>query len=161
MADFEDPLLAQIADFLIGIEIPVRRCVLDSSTFLPGLTVSDGGLLVDPERLEWPSDLLHEAGHIAVTAPEDRPTLRVVSDDPGEEMAAIAWSYAAAVEIGLDARVLFHDGYKGGGASLAENFTAGRNVGVPMLQWFGMTQDARTAEAEGVPPYPHMQRWLR
>jgi hypothetical protein len=161
MAVFEDPLLAQIADFLVGIGIPVRHCVLDGPSFLPGLTVSQGRLLVDPERLEWPSDLLHEAGHIAVTAPEDRPMLTVVSDDPGEEMAAIAWSYAAAVEIGLDARVLFHDGYKGGGASLAENFTAGRNVGVPMLQWFGMTQDARTAGAEGVAPYPHMQRWLR
>jgi hypothetical protein len=161
MAVFEDPLLAQLAAFLTGIGIPVRRCVLDATTFLPGIAVSNGALLVDPERLQWPSDLLHEAGHIAVTAPEDRPTLTVVPDDPGEEMAAIAWSYAAAVEIGLDARVLFHDGYKGGGASLAENFTAGRNVGVPMLQWFEMTRDARTAEAEGVPPYPHMQRWLR
>jgi hypothetical protein len=37
---------------------------------------------------------------------------------PGEEMAAIAWSYAACVHLGLEPTVVFHsDGYKGGSES--------------------------------------------
>jgi hypothetical protein len=77
-------------------------------------------------------------------------------------MAAIAWSYAAARRLDLDLAILFHpDGYKGGAASLAENFAAGRYIGVPMLQWFGMTLEPRQAREQGAEPYPHMLRWMR
>jgi hypothetical protein len=157
---FEDPTIDRIAVWLEEIGIPVAVCPLEQS-FLPGVSVREGGLLVDPTRLKWPGDLLHEAGHIAVTDPSARPSLDSVADDPGDEMAAIAWSYAAAVEIGLDARILFHDDYRGGGAALADNFTNGRDVGVPMLQYFGMTAGRRTRGNDDPGCYPNMQRWLR
>jgi hypothetical protein len=35
----------------------------------------NGGLVYDWERLTWPGDLLHEAGHIAVIPAALRPTI--------------------------------------------------------------------------------------
>jgi len=154
-------LIGAIVAFLTGIGIGVTAETLPENGFLPGLVVRRGRLVYDPARLLWPSDLLHEAGHIAVTDPAVRSTLCVVADDPAEEMAAIAWSYAAALAVGLGARTLFHDDYKAGGASLAENFTAGRDVGVPMLEYYGMTQGRQTRRSPKAAPYPHMTRWLR
>lgn len=158
----DDPDTRKILAFLERIGIPVLFESVEGDTFLPAMTVRRGVLVVDPDRLAWPGDLLHEAGHIAVTDPALRPALDAVSPDPGEEMAAIAWSYAAAVEIGIDAGVVFHpEGYRGAGANIVENFTAGRYFGDPMLHYFGMAAMPRHAAEQGVPPYPHMMRWLR
>jgi hypothetical protein len=157
---FSDTVVIRLADFVRGIGIAVRPAALAEPTFLPGLDIGNGILLVDETRLSYPGDLLHEAGHIAVTDPAVRnaPTL---SPDPGDEMATLAWSYAAALQLRLDPAVVFHpDGYKGGSSALLENFAAGRYVGVPLLHCYGMTVEPRLA-APGVDPYPHMLRWLR
>jgi hypothetical protein len=160
--DLDDPDTCRILAFLESVAIAVAMERLEEETFLPGLGVRDGILVVDPERLEWPGDLLHEAGHIAVTEPGARPRLSAIVSDPGEEMAAIAWSYAAAVEIGLDPAILFHEGgYRGGSRAMIDNFTAGRDVGVPMLQYFGMSAGRAQTAPPDARPYPHMERWLR
>ena len=157
-----DPVTARIITFLGEIGIPVFVEPLDEETLLPAMTVRDGALVIDPARLTWPGDLLHEAGHIAVTDPALRASLCEVRSDPAEEMAAIAWSYAAAVEIGLDPHIVFHDeGYRGGGGYLADAFAGGAAPGVPMLQWFGMTASKRSAVDQHAAPFPHMLRWLR
>jgi hypothetical protein len=157
-----DPVTARIITFLGEIGIPVVIEALDEDTLLPAMTVRYGALVVDPNRLAWPGDLLHEAGHIAVTHPAVRASLSEVPSDAAEEMAAIAWSYAAAVEIGIDPRIVFHDeGYRGGGGYLAEGFADGGAPGVPLLQWFGMTIGKRDADKQGVTPFPHMLRWVR
>ncbi|HEX4738579.1 MAG TPA: hypothetical protein VH331_13565 [Allosphingosinicella sp.] len=156
---FDQPETAAIVAFLRGIGIPVAAEPLPDS-FLPGLTVRDGGLVVDPERLKWPGDLLHEAGHIAITEPERRPRLSAVSSDPGEEMAAIAWSWAAAAAIGLAPEIVFHADFVGGSGNLIDDFAAGYGVGVPMLVWFEMTVDRRAKEP-GRATFPEMARWLR
>jgi hypothetical protein len=151
----------RILAFLKEIGIAVLLEPLGQDTFLPALTIRDGLLVLDPGRLEWIGDLLHEAGHIAVTDPALRPTLCEASQDPGEEMAAIAWSWAAARVIGLDPHLLFHaDGYRGGSSALIENFSKGRYIGVPMLHYFGMTVEPHRAVDEGE-AYPAMRRWLR
>lgn len=101
-------------------------------------------------------------GHIAVTDPALRPSLDAVPSDPGEEMAAIAWSWAAALEIDLDPAILFHDGgYHGGAQAMIENRSEGRDVGVPMLAWFGMTAERHRAKESGMALYPAMVRGLR
>lgn len=157
-----DPVTARIIAFLDRIGIAVVTEGLDEDTLLPAMTVRNGALVIDPARLTWPGDLLHEAGHIAVTDPELRATLCEVPSDPAEEMAAIAWSYAAAVKIGVDPRIVFHDdGYRGGGGYLADAFADGGGPGVPILQWHGMTVDKSGAEKQGVAPFPHLLRWLR
>jgi hypothetical protein len=158
---FSDPLIARLAAFVRGVGIEVRPAELLEPTFLPGLDIRHGAILVDEPRLKWPGDLLHEAGHIAVAHPDERrqPTL---SPTPGDEMTAIAWSFAAARRLALALDVLFHpDGYKGGASALIENFTAGHYIGVPLLQWYGMTVEPREAAVRGVEPFPHMLRWLR
>ncbi|QNQ11758.1 hypothetical protein [Sphingomonas alpina] len=157
-----DATTERILAFIEGVGIPTAIAALDDTTFMPGMTIRDGVLIVDPAQLTWPGDLLHEAGHIAVTEPEKRPTLHMVSPDPGEEMSAICWSYAAALAMDLDPRIVFHDGgYRGGGGHMAGLFAEGTYVGLPMLQYFGLAFDTRRAAEEGTLPFPHMQRWLR
>lgn len=165
---FDSPESRTIRAFLERIGIPVVVEPLPEDTCLPAMTVRHGALIVDPDRLGWPGDLLHDAGHIAVMDPALRATLDTVVSDPAEEMATIAWSWAAAVEIGIDAATLFHaHGYKGGGSAkggggyLAEAFTSGQYVGTPMLEYWGMAARKDEAEAQGIPRYPHMLRWLR
>jgi hypothetical protein len=158
--DFADPLVGRIVAFLRRVGIPVEAAPLDDDTFLPGIAVAGGGLRVDPERLAWPGDLLHEAGHVAVSDPAALG--EGVSDDPGEEMAAIAWSYAAALEMGLAPDILFHaGGYRGGAGALIENFAKGGYVGVPLLAMWGLTHEPHRAKAVGARPYPHMLAWRR
>ena len=77
-------------------------------------------------------------------------------------MTSIAWSFAALRHLALEPAVVFHDdGYKGGSASIIENFTAGRYFGVPLLHAYGMAVEPRRAAEAGAEPYPHMLRWLR
>ena len=156
-------LVDEILEFLETIGLPVRRAPIEGPTFLPGIRIEAGGLLVDPVALRYPGDLLHEAGHLALMEPARR--LSVSGDaggDGGEELGAIAWSYAAAVHIGLDPRVVFHcEGYRGGADSIVENLLAGRYIGLPILQWTGLALDERQAREQGLPAYPHMLRWLR
>jgi hypothetical protein len=141
--------------FLTQIGVPVRVVAFTGETFQPGLNIVEGALCIDPERLLYPGDILHEAAHIALTPPSRRASLGgKLTITPAEEMAALAWSYAAAVSIGLDPLSVFHEGgYKNGGAHLAEQYASGLppgGPGVPILQWWGMT----TA-------FPQMKVWLR
>jgi hypothetical protein len=158
---FEEPDITRITEFLEQIGIPVIAEPVAKGSFLPGAMVRDGALVFDP-ALPYPGDLLHEAGHIAVCDPALRPTLGEVEDSPAEEMASLAWSYAAARAIGLDPAVVFHPfGYKGQAAQILASFESGGGIGVPMLQLWGMTAEPHQAEARGMPPFPAMARWLR
>jgi hypothetical protein len=77
-------------------------------------------------------------------------------------MAAIAWSYAAALHVGIDPAVVFHaDGYRGGSAAILDNFSEGHFFGVPLLQWYGLTYDADQALRQGATPFPAMRQWVR
>jgi|SRR5688572_10154037 len=154
--------LHKTLDFLKEIGIPVRMGPIPAKTLLPGLCISNGELLVDMDQLKYPGDILHEAGHIAVVPAAERNSLNEDSiakreRREAEEMMAIAWSYAACVHLGIDASFVFHDkGYKSGGKAIAENFKAGHYVGVPMLQWTGMTLDPKKTGG-----YPKMIMWLK
>ena len=158
---FKDPVTNKIARFLIEIGFDVRSEELPQKTFLPGVTVIQGEIVADESRLLSGGDLLHEAGHLALIAPAQR---KLVNYDAGagQELAATAWSYAAALHLGLDGSVVFHPkSFKEEGPHLLENFSQGRYYGVPSLQLRGMTADEKQAKVLGVPPYPHMLRWLR
>lgn len=154
---------AAILAFFESVGIPVAYGAIAGSTLLPGMALAAGALQIDPAVAACPGDLLHEAGHYAVMTPEARAAQAAVTDDPGEEMAAIAWSVAAAKACGVALNVLFHDdGYKGGPTAMREAFAADKApLGVPLLAWYGMTAEPhRTAEV-GIPAFPAMQRWLR
>ena len=161
--EFTNVVTVQIVGFLRAIGIDVRPGRVSDVTFLPGILIDRGVLVVDETRLRFPGDLLHEAGHLAVTPPDRRPLMVVdAGPDAAEEMMAIAWSYAAALYLNLDPALVFHaEGYQGGGQALLENFREGRYIAVPMLQWVGMTYDAAQAKACDCEPYPQMRQWVR
>jgi hypothetical protein len=159
---FHIPLTATIAAFLASIGLKVQTANNLEHTFLPGITVINGTLFIDEKRLIHPGDILHEAGHLAVVPAAIRMKLcQDFGPDPGQEMMAIAWSYAAAVHLGLDQAVVFHqDGYRGESEGIIRNFAAGRYFGVPGLQWLNLTVDDKTAKALDIRPYPCMIKWL-
>jgi hypothetical protein len=145
--------------FLSRIGIEVGPLEEGKPQFLDGLAINRGRLLIDPTVPVWPGDLLHEAGHIALADPDQRPTLDLIAADGGDEMGAIAWSYAAALACDLPLDQLFHDGgYRGGSQSLREAFASGAYVGAPMLGYWGLCDPDRQA---GGQPFPQMKRWLR
>ncbi|HEX8734062.1 MAG TPA: hypothetical protein VF721_01980 [Pyrinomonadaceae bacterium] len=165
---FENSLTRRIAEFLIeiGLEIVPQR--LDENTFLSGILIEDGKILVDEAKLAFPGDLLHEAGHLAVTPKNLRAHLSDEIALPAEfdidaiESAAIAWSYAAALHLNLNPRVVFHEsGYKGRSESLLLNFSLGVYIGVNTLESAEMTATGENARRRGVSLYPQMLKWLR
>lgn len=159
---FADPLTDRLAGFVLGVGLTIEATALDGPTVLPGVTTRFDRLLVDEARLSYPGDLLHEAGHLAVLEPRTRTARESVGDDPAEEMAALAWSYAAALAAGVDPAVVFHaDGYRGAAESLLEAFAHGGLVGTPLLQWYGMTLLPSRGDDAGLAVFPQMLRWLR
>jgi hypothetical protein len=158
---FANPLTERLAGFVRGIGLDVRPAQLPDPTFLPGIDVRDGTILVDEVLLAYPGDLLHEAGHLAITHPAERNAPKLSPSD-GDEIAAIAWSYAALRHLDIDPTIVFHpQGYKGSSKALIENFAAGRTYGQPLLQYYGMTFEPRQAAENGVAPFLCMVRWLR
>jgi hypothetical protein len=157
-----DPTATVIVEWLRQIGLTVRFASLGGETFLPGVTLEPGGLVVDPERLLYSGDLLHEAGHLATMLPAQRAsTGSNAGSDMGDEIAAQTWSYAAAVHLGLPPEMVFHaTGYRGAAQSLIAVYRDGL-AGVLLLQWMGLTLDAKRAAAASVSPYPHMINWLR
>lgn len=157
----------QILQFLekIGIQIIEKR--LDATTFLPGLDLGSNCIYIDFEKLKYPGDLLHEAGHLAVTDGENRKkigTNTIAKDWPtqGEEIAAILWSYAALTHLQLDPAFVFHpDGYKGNSEWFIANFTDKNYIGLPFLEWTGMALSNNSALEEGKEAFPTMQKWIR
>jgi hypothetical protein len=154
-------LLTQIIAFIRSLGIEVAEREMRRTTLVPGIDIEGGGLIVEEPRLCKPADLLHEAGHIALTPIAQRAALDgTVGTSAAEELSTIAWTWAAARHLGIDPREVFHEEViSGNGPTLLENFEAERYVGVPMLQYWGMT---RERSGDGAPaPYPRMLRWTR
>ena len=145
--------------FLNGIGISVINTTLDDETFLPGLRLQGDTILIDKTLLKYPGDILHEAGHIAVTEAHLRPligTSQMSSDWPslGDEIAAILWSYAALRHLDLDPKVVFHpDGYKKSSSWYIKQFTNQNYIGLELLDWMGFC----STKAD----FPKLKQWLR
>jgi len=154
--------------FLTQIGLPWHMGkVPPNRQYLPGMAIQNGVLIIDPQALYHPGDVLHEAGHIAVVRAWERPALShnlaKRHEAPGEEMAAILWSYAAARHIGIDPAVVFHEnGYKGESRWLLDNFAKGVYPYLPILVYYGMTLPATpTGNTQHRGHFPKMLRWLR
>jgi hypothetical protein len=159
MLDDTDSIIA----FLAQIGLPVREGTITTTTFLPGIDVTNGTLVIDRAQLRYPGDLLHEAGHLAVLEPSHRATASGTVEGGGaEEMAAIAWSWAALVHLNLPPEIVFHaDGYRGGSRGIIDKFSAGHFFGVPWLAWCGLTLERPDPTSPDTAVFPRMQRWLR
>lgn len=156
----------RIEDFLTEIGIEVKHAGINDQTFLPGILVENGKILVDETKLTYPGDLLHEAGHLALAPALLRSSLSGEVVLPGVKMEPVevgtmAWSYAAALYLQLDPKVVFHDGgYGGASESLLANFGLGVYLGVNVLQEAGLAVIGARAIEVGLPSYPQMLKWL-
>jgi hypothetical protein len=160
-AGFRDPLVNRLVDFVRSVSIEVRACTVDWKTQFPGLEIRAGAVLVDESRLLHPGNILHEAAHIAIHDPASRYNEKF-SPRKGEELSALAWSYAGVVHLCLSSDLVFYPGsFHGWDKALIENFSEGRYAGVPLLQCNGMAVEPRLAAERGIEPYPHMLRWVR
>jgi hypothetical protein len=159
--------LTQIMAFLAEIGIAVVPRTLGDDTFLPGLALGPCCIYVDESKLLYPGDLLHEAGHLAVTPASQRqsvgsPALELPWPTDGEEIGAVLWSYAAALHIGVPLELVFHpNGYKNDANWLIETFQAGNYIGLPFLEWAGLAYGPQRAADQGLPVFPQMVQWLR
>jgi len=161
-------LVSRIVSFINEIGIACRAGELLHSTFLPGIDIQLGAIIYDPARMKHPGDLLHEAGHLSVLPPENRRQANGSEhldngiSGPAAEMAAIAWSWAARERLEIPPEVLFHEhGYAGSSPSLLENFGNRKYLGVPLLQWMGMTTEPKACIDADEETYPKMKHWLR
>jgi hypothetical protein len=156
-----------IVAFLARIGLPIAEETLAADTFLPGITLRAGGLVVDPDKLMWPGDLLHEAGHLAVLPAALRSKAHDDAPNHAEfafagELEAMAWAYAAAMELALPIEVLIHEGgYHGKARDLLQMYTFGVYPGLRGLCENGMTAAVGFTPNCGSTQYPRMLRWLR
>lgn len=154
----DEKMLSKITGFINDIGITCEEGIVDQSTFLPGVDIVEGDIIYDSLMLDSYGDLLHEAGHIAVLKNEHRAVVNSpdVWGDLGEEqaeVAAIAWSWAAAQHLDIPPEVVFHaEGYRGGSELIIDKFNRQNYVGVDMLERIGMTTE---------PAFPNMDNWLR
>lgn len=158
-----------IINFVRNAGIEIEEKALNEDSFLPGILIKDGRMYIDREKVLYPGDILHEAGHLAVMLPEERKLAgNNVSDNKNkdmaqaEEMMAIAWSYAALVHLQLSPEVVFHPaGYRGASEWYISQFTGGNYIGLPMLQWIGLCHDEKNAKENNTEPFPYMMKWVR
>ena len=154
--------LQTIIQFLDSIGIAVIEKQMDGNCFLPGLELGPNCIYVDYERCTQIGDILHEAGHIAVSKPELRPhigqdnilELAGSSEWPtvGDEIITILWSYAAAVHLEIPINFIFHnEGYKNESDYIMNEFRNGNFIGMPLLVWRGMCNANE---------FPKMKKWL-
>ena len=190
---FHPEALDPIVSFLRGIGIGVEFGAGAANGFLPGVNIHAGVIHADPETLVGSGDLLHEAGHIAILPKRFRLSLGRdleadtkaaiaaeigpdMPDDPilakplqqGELMAQ-AWSYAAALYLGLPAGCVFFPGsYKmdayEGTHPMQRWLEGGSHHGQNNLAAVGMTGFSGLFAFlgdNGLPPFPHMTRWVQ
>lgn len=153
--------IEKITTFFTEIGINWRYGEIAGESFLSGVQISKGTMVIDINRLKHPGDLLHEAGHLAVEPEISRQKLddnmRECGQGDIEEMAAIAWSWAALTAISIPPEVVFHpEGYRGHSQSLMGCFQRGDIWGQLHLETWGL------CKVFGDPNcFPRMYRWLR
>lgn len=186
--------LEPIVTFLRDIGFDVEFGAGAHNGFLPGVNIHAGVIHVDPDTLVGPGDLLHEAGHMAVLPKRFRSGLgsdldadmhRLIEEEVGPgmpvdpilavpkqqgEFMAQAWSYAAALHIGVPPACIFfpgshkHHDYEGQ-HPMERWIESGTHYGPMALARVGMTGPAGLFAMmigdNRLPPYPIMSRWVQ
>jgi len=181
---------AAAVDFVRSIGISVSEGVAADlkGSFVPGVRIAAGGLIVDIETV-FPGDVLHEAGHLAIIPEQFRHladgTLRAVfnamtqhlKDNPmaiaawpedrvcrgilqSGEAEAAAWQYAAAQHIGLPDEWLFPpESFQGEPEDTLLRLKANQYFGINGLQSAGWTR-VHAMGNPTLPLYPKLTFWL-
>lgn len=158
--------IKKVLQFLNDIGIDVIEKEVNES-FLPGLSLGPNCIYVDYDKLLYPGDILHEAGHLAVTTSSERNKVGTSEMSPewptqAEEIGAILWSFAAVNHLQLPLEFVFHpNGYKNASEWFISNFNDKNYIGLPFLEWIGITLSKDRALKEDKEAFPAMQKWLR
>lgn len=177
----ERTALDAILDFVGEVGIRVELGPVAGDAFLSGVRIADGGLVVQPDALLTPGDVLHEAGHLAVVPGRHRHRIHddvdlcvaeILAERPaaapcepalaglenfGGEWQAIAWSYAACVRLGLPMETVFCPGAYGmppeqSPMAIAQQIQLGFFPGIHRLVQTGMTAVPRSPLNPDAPP---------
>ena len=168
----------------IGLDVLVQP---GASGFVKGVHIVNGALHVDT-AVATPSNILHEAGHIAIVPVKYRDTISndisagvsmmlediasrdIHPDHPLYRAAmqcgdteATAWAYAAGIHLGLDPEVIIEDrDYNGDGANVRFMVGNGHYFGVHGLAHAGFCSlNTRSEKLTGLPSYPKLSMWLQ
>jgi hypothetical protein len=174
--------IAKVVSFCQHVGITLQLVSEERESFLPGVWIEDGIVYCNPANLTCIGDLLHERGHFAVAPASYRGNLNGFlefgpdyppimlpdgTENPeyrkwidGCEQATIAWSYAAAVEIGFDPYAAFDQGpnqfedlaFDGEWLSIAKSLAMHSHPGLECLINTGMTTRHK---------WPQMNKWLQ
>lgn len=160
-----EELIYKMTDFLRFIGLEVNFDSINEETVLPGLKIRAGTLVVDMDRLLYPGDILHEAGHLATLPAVVRSSMndRLEANDLHQsgEIMAFAWSYAASLHLNIDPHIVFHgNGYQGNGAHVVNEFRLGHFIGIPLMEWYGLCYTPERAAQLGKSPFPQMKKWV-
>lgn len=180
------PDLARTLAFLRDIGLPVVvKSTLSSPGFLDCVRIEQGGLCVQPDARV--SDVLHEAGHLAVTPARFR---ALVQDDVDEghrrmfeameaekievdsplwraalqsgEAEATAWTWAAGLHLGLaPERIIENDDYDGEGAFIRQALAMESYLGINGLCHAGFCGRGELGRRRRLPLYPQLCFWLQ
>lgn len=162
-------------------EIGIRSVFgVPNDCFINGVAIKNGELIVD--RSCSISNLLHEAGHLAVLPKEYR---KQASGDLGdvlrkmyreidcskeenrrymqcEDAEATAWAYAFGVRCGVPFDLIIDDDqYDGTGRDVLESLALGSGFGVKGLARMGWCASSIIhSKASGLPMYPNLVKWI-
>jgi hypothetical protein len=169
--------------FLAGIGLDVQGRP-GAQGFIDKVLIVDGGLRVDP--FATPSNLLHEAGHVAIVPERFRALMsgdlshgmKLMWDeidqlnlDPDgplhraalqcSESEATAWAWAAGKAIGLPDEVIILDPeYQGDGANMRFSLASNCYLGINGLSHAGFCS-VRANPYRNLPVYPSLAFWLQ
>jgi hypothetical protein len=183
---YQNTQVLAVLNFLreIGLKVIQRPLTKQEYTqeFLPNIVIRNGRLIVDPLRA-LPGDILHEAGHVAIFPARIRPYCSNYSINSGnqmadvlakagieptiqelkalqycfEDLAPVAWQFAANLKIGFPSAVGFATGFKGQGMYVHNSIlqSVGLHMGhVTSVSLFYLRMTASKAS------FPTMLRWL-
>lgn len=178
------PELTRTIAFLQAIGLPVTVCEhLDKDGFFERVRVKAGGLLIQPDAAT--SDVLHEAGHLAVVPRRFRSALsdnvdegieammeKLDWDDPDEaecraalqcgETEATAWAWAAGIHLNLVPEQIIADSdYDGAGEVNRVRLANDAYLGINGLCHAGFCGRGELGRRQGKPIYPKLAFWLQ
>jgi len=144
-----------VIQWLRSIGIPMTMGFSFAKNFNAYIWHKDGGIVVASKA--HIGNILHEAGHFAVTPANMRKRVSNSFDDiglkePHEDMA-LAWSYAAAIACEVDTMIPFQTGFKNPSSGFGVHMALERSdhVGIKLMTDLDMTDNT----------FPSMKQWLR
>jgi hypothetical protein len=173
-------------EFLASIGLEVRQRS-GASGFTPGVDIHQGVLFVDPD-IATPSNLLHEAGHLATTPGQYRHLMgRDVQDGQRSMLEAIerseidpesplyraalqcsdpeatAWAWAAGMHLGIaESSIIVDDDYQGDGSSIRLCLVANSYIGIHGLSHAGFCCTRKLlSSVTGKPAFPDLAFWIQ